>query len=129
MAVTLSSLMEEKVELFSAMESLNSLSSPCMSLNNLDDEGCRDLHVRLGELLVEHGEHMMEYAGDSATTGGWTECGELFVNWGKYIIGINRDKVKVIPFRPKITNPAKYVPFEWLGRRDGWERYYNIPSY
>ena len=130
MALTLSKLMEEKVGLHSMWDSLTSLTSPCMSMNDSDKERCKDLTVQLGELLMEHGRHLTEYVEDSATTDAEKmrdmKYGEFFINWGEYLIKINRDKVKVVPFRPKITNPAKFVPIDYIRCWDKFERYHDI---
>ncbi len=33
---------------------------------------------------------------------------------------------KIIPFKPKVTNPAKFVSIEHLKNREEWRKYYNL---
>ena len=112
MSITLGTLMTEKIKI-----------SELVSSSADTDNEQTELNIKLGELLMEHGRHLIEYTKSSATTDA-ENIGEFFVNWGKYLTKITN--VKFVPFRLNIMNPAKYVSVDHLGRKDEWRELYGI---
>jgi hypothetical protein len=114
MSVSLETITVEKAEI-----------SKLLSSSAHTDNEQKELNIKLGELLKEHGRHLIEYLEVSGTTDA-DKIGEFFVNWGEYLIRITKGNTKFTPFRPDVTNPAKYVSMEYLTCRDEWRELYNI---
>jgi len=108
MQITLDKIMEEKTKIFEQIAS-----------SGFTDDEQKELNAKLGGLLKEHGRHLIGYC-ESTGTMDADKIGEFFIKWGEYLIRVT----KVVPYTPRITNPAKLVSVEHLKQREEWRRLY-----
>jgi hypothetical protein len=87
MSITLETIMAEKADI-----------SKFMSSKAHTDDERKELNMKLGKLLKEHGRHLIEYFEGSGTTDA-EKTGMIYINWGEYLIRITESDVKFGSYR------------------------------